>query len=118
MMPRERDASRMPNDSWRLSVESDDVERIARALSSSASIAVLRELVRARRKGDGWLYLSQLAEKVGSSAGTTSVALLRLTDLVEEKREHGQRFVRSRFFDVVVSTEPPRDQPARKAPGV
>lgn len=91
-----------------LSKDAHAVGVLARALGASVNAAILRELVRARRRGAGWMYLSQIAGAIGESPGTVSAGVQKLTPLVEEKREKGLRYFRSRYVDVRVELERPR----------
>lgn len=76
-----------------------------RGLAASMTIEVLRELAAARRKGDGWVYLTQLAQRVGEAPGTVANAVAKLGPLVEEKREKGLRYVRSTVLEVTLTVE-------------
>lgn len=95
----------MASDAWRLTHDADGLAREVRVLATAQSVAILRELARARRKGDGWLYLTQLAERLGEAPGTLSHALARLGPFVEEKREKGLRYVRATVVEVTLTVE-------------
>src|SRR2546421_152438 len=53
----------------RLSSSPDELARLVRALDASVNVALLRELCRRRRRGEGWAYLSELAQAQGGAAG-------------------------------------------------
>lgn len=107
----------MASDAWRLTTEPDELAHEIRTLSPSMAIDVLRELARARRKGDGWLYLTQVAQRLGQSPGTISHALAKLGPLVEEKREKGLRYVRATVLEVTLTVErAPREPKTLRLP--
>lgn len=91
-----------------LTKDADELGALARALGASVNAAILRELVRARRRGEGWMYLTQIAGAIGESPGSVSAGVQKLTPLVEEKREKGLRYFRSKYVDVRVELERPR----------
>ncbi|HVM45508.1 MAG TPA: helix-turn-helix domain-containing protein, partial [Candidatus Thermoplasmatota archaeon] len=99
---------------WSLSKDADGLARMTRMLSTGVSIAVLGELVRARRKGEGWMYLTQLAKAIGETPGSVSHGLAKLAPLVEERREKGLRWFRVDLTDVSLELERP---PTRRAAG-
>jgi DNA-binding transcriptional ArsR family regulator len=94
---------------------SDDSERIAqivRILGASVNIDILRHLMEARRQeGDeGWRYLSEIAEALDEAPGTVGAAVQKLHPLLEERREKGRRYFRSRVEDLrIVMEVHPRD---------
>lgn len=90
----------MRDDGWDLTRDPDEFARAARALGASVNVAILRELAGARRKGDGWMYLSQIAEALGESPGTVGAGVQKLAPFVEEKREKGLRWFRARFVEL------------------
>lgn len=92
---------------WRLSRDPDEVARLVAALDASVNVALLRELARERRgAGEGWLYLSQLAERLGEAPGTVGAAVQKLGPLVEEKREKGLRYFRATVTEVTILVAP------------
>jgi DNA-binding transcriptional ArsR family regulator len=94
--------------------EPDELARLVRILDASVNVEILRALAQARRRGDGWLYLSQIAERIGQAPGTVGAAIEKLSPLLEEKRERGLRYFRTRFVDVTITLErPPRGADAR-----
>ena len=103
------EAARMAKDEWLLSKDGDDLAKLVRVLGASVNVAILRELARARRKGEGWLYLSQIAESIGEAPGTVSVAIQKLTPFVEEKREKGLRYFRAALVELRLGVERPED---------
>jgi DNA-binding transcriptional ArsR family regulator len=97
----------MAKDEWLLTREPDEVGRLVRMLGASVNVAILRELARARRKGDGWLYLSEIAERIGEAPGTVSVAIQKMMPLLEEKREKGLRYFRATLTELRLEAERP-----------
>jgi DNA-binding transcriptional ArsR family regulator len=97
----------MAKDEWLLSRDPEDLARLVRILGASVNVAILRELARARRRGDGWMYLSEIAEKIGESPGTVSVAIQKLLPFLEEKREKGLRYFRATLVDLRLEAERP-----------
>lgn len=98
----------MQGDRYALGKDPDELERLVRMLGASVNVAILRELARARRRGDGWMYLSQIAQALGESAGTVSAGIQKLMPLLEEKREKGLRYFRAALVDIKVELERPR----------
>lgn len=97
--------------SSRLTLEPDEVERLVDALSASVNVRILAELAKARRKGDGWMYLTQIAARVGEHAGTVSGGLGKLAPFVEERREKGLRYARATITELTLTVERPRPGP-------
>lgn len=93
---------------WSLGRESHDLARLVRILGASVNVEILRVLARERRKGDGWMYLSEIAAEIGESPGTVGVAIQKLLPFLEEKREKGLRYFRSRYVDVRLEADLPR----------
>ena len=90
---------------WSLWDDPDEMGRLARALGASVNVAILRELAKARRRGEGWLYLSEIAEKIAESPGTVSIAIQKLSPLVEERREKGLRYFRANLTDLRIEID-------------
>jgi len=95
----------MASDGWSLRRDAVEIARIVRILDASVNIEILRTLAEARRRGEGWMYLSQIAEKIGEAPGTVGGAIEKLTPLLEEKREKGLRYFRSVVTDVHITVE-------------
>lgn len=91
-----------------LSRDAEELGALARVLGASVNAAVLRELLRARRRGEGWMYLSEIAEAIGESPGSVSAGVQRLSMLVEERREKGLRYFRARYAEVRLELDGPR----------
>jgi DNA-binding transcriptional ArsR family regulator len=74
------------------------LEATVRILAASVNARILHYLVEARRRqvDDGWRFLSQIAEDVGESPGSVSLALQKLLPLLEERRHKGRRYFRAR----------------------
>lgn len=98
----------MPADRWALTKDPDALERIVRMLGASVNVAILRELAKARRRGEGWMYLSEIAEAVGEAPGTISAGIQKLLPLLEEKREKGLRYFRADLVELRLELERPR----------
>lgn len=98
----------MPGDRYALGKDPEELERLVRMMGASVNVAILRELARARRKGAGWMYLTQIADALGEAPGTVSAGVQKLFPLVEEKREKGLRYFRATLVDVKVELERPR----------
>lgn len=96
-----------------LSDDSDRIEQIVRILGASVNIEILRHLLEARRQeGDdgGWRYLSEIAEALDEAPGTVGAAVQKLHPLLEERREKGRRYFRSRVEDLRILVDiHPRD---------
>ena len=98
----------MAESSWRLTSDPDGLRKLVYALDASVNVDILRELARARRKGDGWLYLSQIAQRIGESPGTVGIAIGKLGPFVEEKREKGLRYFRATVTEVTLAVDRPK----------
>lgn len=96
-------------DRWSLSRDPEAVARLVRMLGASVNVAILGELARARRRGDGWMYLSQIAEAIGEAPGTVGIAIQKISPLVEERREKGLRWFRARLTDLRIEADAPPD---------
>lgn len=84
-----------------LASESERIASLVRILGASVNVDILRVLMEARRRepDGGWLYLSEISEALGENPGTVGAAIQKLTPLLEEKRERGRRYFRSRVTD-------------------
>lgn len=96
---------------WSLTRDPDAVARLVRMLSASVNVAILRELVRARRRGEGWMYLSEIAQAIDESPGTVGIAIQKMMPLLEERRHKGLRYFRSTLTDLRIETEKPSPGP-------
>lgn len=90
---------------WVLSREPQELARLVRILGASVNVSILRELAKARRRGEGWMYLSQIAEAIDESPGTVGIAIQKLTPFLEERRHKGLRYFRSRFVELRLEAE-------------
>lgn len=88
-----------------LTKDPEPMARLVRMLGASVNVRILRELARARRKGDGWMYLSQIAHAVDEAPGTVSVAIQKMMPLLEEKREKGLRYFRATLTEIRVEMD-------------
>jgi hypothetical protein len=75
------------------------LETHVRMLAASVNAKILHHLVEVRRRDtpEGWRFLSEVAEAVGESPGTVSLAIQKLLPLLEEKRSKGKRYFRARY---------------------
>lgn len=95
------------DEGWSLRRDAVELARIVRILDASVNVEILRTLTQARRRGEGWLYLSQIAERIGEAPGTVGGAIEKLSPLLEEKREKGLRYFRAAVTDVRIMVERP-----------
>ena len=74
------------------------LEELVRILAASVNARILHFLVEARRKetDDGWRFLTQIAQGVGESPGTVSLAIQKLLPVLEERRAKGKRYFRAK----------------------
>lgn len=98
----------MAEPSTRLSKDPEALRKLVYALDASVNVDILRELIRARRKGAGWMYLSEIASRISEAPGTVGTAIAKLTPFVEEKREKGLRYFRATVTEVTIVAERPR----------
>ena len=98
----------MQGDKWLLTKDAEALAKLVRMLGASVNVAILRELARARRRGEGWMYLSEIAEAIDEAPGTVSVAIQKMMPLLEEKREKGLRYFRAGLTELRVELDRPR----------
>lgn len=93
-----------------LSKDSEEIERIVRLLAASVNVKILSCLNEERRRGEGWLFLSEIADRTGEKPGTIGLAIQKLLPLLEERREKGRRYFRSRIkeFRIVLDEVSPK----------
>lgn len=98
---------KMPPKVYDLHHNPEQIERFVRILSASVNVAILRALMeeRNRRNSEGWLFLSEIAERIQEKPGTVGMAIQKLMPLLEEKREKGKRYFRSRIRDFEVRVD-------------
>lgn len=84
------------------------MEQVVRVLAASINVRMMEVLLQARRAEPegGWLFLSQIAEAVDEKPGTVGLAVQKLLPLLEEKREKGKRYFRSRYRTIRMELEP------------
>lgn len=108
-VPPEAEVDPLTRREYSLPKDADAVARLVRALSASVNVEILAVLMETRRldaRGEGWLFLSDLARAIGQAPGTISLAIQKLVpDLVEEKREKGKRYFRARVDRLTVALE-------------
>ncbi len=82
-----------------LAEDPEGLHELVRVLAASVNVRIVGALARARRDNpiDGWMFLSEIAEAVGEKPGTVGIAVQKLLPiLVEERRDKGRRYFRSR----------------------
>lgn len=95
--------------------DAERIQRLVRILGASVNVEILQLLVRARlhgdgRDGEGWLFLSEIADALDQTPGTVGAAIQKLMPLLEEDRERGRRYFRSRVGELVIRyTEHPAE---------
>lgn len=82
-----------------LTLSDPELETVVRVLAASVNVRLMNVLLkeRAAQPEAGWLFLSQIAEAIDEKPGTVGLAVQKLLPLLEEKREKGKRYFRSRF---------------------
>lgn len=85
-----------------LTLTDPEMEQIMRILAASVNTRLMAVLVQARQEepGEGWRFLSQLAEAVDERPGSVGLAIQKLLPLLEEKRHKGKRYFRSRYSSI------------------
>jgi predicted DNA-binding ArsR family transcriptional regulator len=99
---------------YTLSHDPDDIARIVRILDASVNVKILRVLTEERRKGDGWLFLSDIAKRIGEKPGTVGLAIQKLVPLLEERYEKGRRWFRTPYRELTIVLEEEKRKPAGK----
>lgn len=76
-----------------------ELETMVRSLAASVNLRMMEVLTKERREDPegGWMFLSQIAEALDEKPGTVGLAVQKLLPLLEEKREKGKRYFRSRY---------------------
>ncbi len=90
-----------------ITLSDPEMEQVVRVLAASINVRMMDILLR-RRVDDapgGWMFLSEIAEAVGEAPGTVGLAVQKLLPLLEEKREKGKRYFRSRYRDIRIVME-------------
>ncbi|MGQ0535802.1 MAG: hypothetical protein ACT4PT_07000 [Methanobacteriota archaeon] len=88
-----------------LSKDVKELERLIELLASSISLRVLLCLAEERRRGEGWLFLSEIAARIGEKTGTVGAAVARVAPFLEERRDKGRRYFRTKVRDVVLEID-------------
>lgn len=85
-----------------LADDPETLARLVRILGASVNVAILRALEAERKNKvtDGWLFLSEIAERLGESPGTVVQAVEKLMPFLEERRERGRRYFRTRVREL------------------
>lgn len=87
--------------------DTDEVEGLVRILAASVAVRILTLLIEERRRGgEGWLFLSEIADRLEEKPGTIGQAIQKLLPLLEERRIKGRRFFRSRLSGLTIVLEP------------
>lgn len=85
-----------------------EMEQVVRVLAASINVRMMNVLLKERvaHPDGGWLFLSQIAEAVDERPGTVGLAVQKLLPLLEEKRDKGKRYFRSRYKDIRIELAP------------
>lgn len=94
-----------------LTLADPELEVVVRVLAASVNVRMMSALLEARRHDPegGWLFLSEIAEALDEKPGTVGLAVQKLLPLLEEKREKGKRYFRSRYrnLEIILDTANP-----------
>jgi hypothetical protein len=87
--------------------DADALANAVRILGASINVRILRTLAEARKKdpAGGWVFLSGIATELGEAPGSVGLAIEKLRPFVEEKREKGRRWFRSRVRHLSIHVE-------------
>ena len=96
----------MPAREVSLPDDPEEVEGLVRILAASVAVRILTLLIEERRSGEGWLFLSEIADRIQEKPGTIGQAVQKLLPLLEEKRVKGRRFFRARILGLRIHMEP------------
>ncbi|HWG89404.1 MAG TPA: hypothetical protein VNZ52_01000 [Candidatus Thermoplasmatota archaeon] len=90
-----------------LSRHPDQVARLVRILGASINVNILNVLMAERKnpKSEGWMFLSEIAERLDEKPGTVGMAVQKLMPLLEERREKGKRYFRSRIKELTLRVD-------------
>lgn len=98
----------MPHRDLTLSRDAGEIASLVRILGASVNVRILQTLMEERRGGGGWLFLSEIAQRIGEKPGTVGLAIQKLLPLLEEKREKGRRYFRAQHRELVLRLEAAR----------
>lgn len=93
---------------YTLSAHPEDIARLVRILDASVNVRILKTLMEERRKGEGWLFLTEIAKRIDEKPGTVGLAIQKLLPLLEEKYEKGKRWFRTPYVELTISLEEER----------
>lgn len=100
---------------YTLSDAPEEIARLVWILDASVNVRILRALMEERRKGEGWLFLSEVAKRIGEKPGTVGLAIQKLLPLLEERYEKGKRWFRTPYRELTLTLEEePRRKPGEK----
>lgn len=88
-----------------LSSDPDDIARLVRILDASVNVRILKALMEERRKGEGWLFLSEIAKRIDEKPGTVGLAIQKLLPLLEERYEKGKRWFRTPYVELTLTLD-------------
>jgi len=94
-----------------LSNNPDDIAHVVRILDASVNVKILKLLMEERRKGEGWLFLSQIAQRIEEKPGTVGLAIQKLLPLLEERYDKGRRWFRTPYRELSITLE---EEPKKK----
>lgn len=91
----------------RFNLSDPETDTIVRALAASINLRMMEVLLQERQREPegGWLFLSQIAVACDEKPGTVGLAVQKLLPLLEEKREKGKRYFRSRYRKIELVLE-------------
>lgn len=105
-----------------LTLFDSEMENVVRILAASINVRMMGVLLERRvaEPDGGWLFLSQIAEAVDEKPGTVGLAVQKLLPLLEEKRDKGKRYFRSRYVGMelrlAAAPAPPASSAAPSSP--
>lgn len=88
-----------------LTADPEEVARLVRILDASVNVRILKVLMEERRKGEGWLFLSDIAKRIDEKPGTVGLAIQKLLPLCEEKYDKGKRWFRTPYRELTITVE-------------
>lgn len=90
---------------YTLSAHREDIEHLVRILDASVNVRILKALMEERRKGEGWVFLSDIAKRIDEKPGTVGLAIQKLLPLLEERYEKGKRWFRTPYVELTLTLE-------------
>ena len=101
---------------FKLTGHPEEVAHLVRILDASVNVRILKVLMEERRKGEGWLFLSDIAKRIDEKPGTVGLAIQKLLPLLEERYDKGKRWFRTPYSELTLTLdEEPKRKPGAKA---